>query len=37
MYFIAPDMRIAILGRVDDTLLVKGVNVFPSTVRDRQD
>ena len=27
-------MRIAILGRVDDMLLVKGVNVFPSAVRD---
>ena len=29
-----PGMRIAILGRVDDMLLVKGVNVFPSAVRD---
>lgn len=27
-------MRIEILGRVDDMLLVKGVNVFPSAVRD---
>jgi phenylacetate-CoA ligase len=29
-----PGMRIAILGRVDDMLQVKGVNVFPSAVRD---
>lgn len=29
-----PGMRVAILGRVDDMLLVKGVNVFPSAVRD---
>jgi phenylacetate-CoA ligase len=29
-----PGMRIAILGRVDDMLLVRGVNVFPSAVRD---
>ena len=29
-----PGMRIQILGRVDDMLLVKGVNVFPSAVRD---
>ena len=29
-----PGMRIAILGRVDDMLLVKDVNVFPSAVRD---
>ena len=27
-------MRIAILGSVDDTLLGKGINVFPSAVRD---
>ena len=27
-------MRINILGRVDDMLLIKGVNVFPSAVRD---
>lgn len=29
-----PGMRIAILGRVDDMLLIKGVNVFPSAIRD---
>jgi len=29
-----PGMRISILGRVDDMLLIKGVNVFPSAVRD---
>jgi phenylacetate-CoA ligase len=29
-----PGMRISILGRVDDMLLVKGVNVFPTAVRD---
>jgi phenylacetate-CoA ligase len=29
-----PGMRISILGRVDDMLLVKGVNVFPAAVRD---
>ena len=29
-----PGMRIAILGRVDDMLLVKGVNVFPTAIRD---
>ncbi|MBN7796563.1 phenylacetate--CoA ligase family protein [Parahaliea mediterranea] len=29
-----PGMRFNILGRVDDMLLVKGVNVFPSAVRD---
>lgn len=29
-----PGIRIEILGRVDDMLLVKGVNVFPSAVRD---
>ena len=29
-----PGMRIAILGRVDDMLLIKGVNVFPTAVRD---
>ena len=27
-------MRVSILGRVDDMLLVKGVNVFPSAIRD---
>ncbi|WP_206486282.1 hypothetical protein [Thalassotalea sp. G2M2-11] len=29
-----PGIRIKILGRVDDMLLVKGVNVFPSAIRD---
>ena len=29
-----PGMRVSILGRVDDMLLVKGVNVFPSAIRD---
>lgn len=29
-----PGMRISILGRVDDMLLIKGVNVFPSAIRD---
>ncbi|MBU3070938.1 hypothetical protein KOI40_14030 [Aestuariicella sp. G3-2] len=29
-----PGMRFDILGRVDDMLLVKGVNVFPTAVRD---
>lgn len=29
-----PGIRISILGRVDDMLLIKGVNVFPSAVRD---
>lgn len=29
-----PGMRFEILGRVDDMLLVKGVNVFPTAVRD---
>ncbi len=29
-----PGMRVAILGRVDDMLLVKGVNVFPNAIRD---
>ena len=29
-----PGMRVAILGRVDDMLLIKGVNVFPSAIRD---
>lgn len=29
-----PGMRFNILGRVDDMLLVKGVNVFPTAVRD---
>ena len=27
-------MQISILGRVDDMLLIKGVNVFPSAIRD---
>jgi phenylacetate-CoA ligase len=29
-----PGMRMEFLGRVDDMLLVKGVNVFPSAIRD---
>ncbi len=29
-----PGMRIEILGRVDDMMLVKGVNVFPSAITD---
>ena len=29
-----PGMRVAIMGRVDDMLLIKGVNVFPSAIRD---
>ncbi len=29
-----PGIRISILGRVDDMLLIKGVNVFPSAIRD---
>jgi phenylacetate-CoA ligase len=29
-----PGMRVSILGRVDDMLLVKGVNVFPTAIRD---
>ena len=29
-----PGTRISIIGRVDDMLLVKGVNVFPTAVRD---
>ena len=29
-----PGMRMRFLGRVDDMLLVKGVNVFPSAIRD---
>lgn len=29
-----PGWRVKVLGRVDDMLLVKGVNVFPSAVRD---